>query len=328
MKNMSGLDNAERDLSHQVSRAYAMTPRDEPPAAIDAAILAQARAGAKKAAGDGLGVLGSVHAQSDRRRFLWGPPMATAALLVLSVSLVMWMEREQPEVLTVSGPVAQEPEKSREQPSLEPVPLQAGRAPKADGVSAASRQRDDGASARSGASDVPAMAEAMTSPAPQFAESRKSANREAPVVTAETAASPSPVPAAPSTSAPSAAPALPSPYAPSTELSAAIASAERAGPDLPSGSPQRSASSQTARSAAAPAAAERRSLRAAESAGNFAASRDAKQQESPQAWLVRIAELRKQGRTREAEESLAEFRKRYPDYPIPAADFETMKPSH
>jgi len=38
---------------------------------------------------------------------------------------------------------------------------------------------------------------------------------------------------------------------------------------------------------------------------------------SPQAWLERIAELRKQGRTREAEESLAEFRKRYPDYRIP-----------
>lgn len=38
---------------------------------------------------------------------------------------------------------------------------------------------------------------------------------------------------------------------------------------------------------------------------------------TPEAWLERIAELRKQGRTREAEESLAEFRKRYPDYKIP-----------
>jgi len=38
---------------------------------------------------------------------------------------------------------------------------------------------------------------------------------------------------------------------------------------------------------------------------------------SPQAWLERIAELRKQGRTREAEESLAEFKKRYPDYRVP-----------
>jgi hypothetical protein len=39
---------------------------------------------------------------------------------------------------------------------------------------------------------------------------------------------------------------------------------------------------------------------------------------TPQAWLERIAELRKQNRQREADESLAEFRKRYPDYKIPA----------
>ena len=38
---------------------------------------------------------------------------------------------------------------------------------------------------------------------------------------------------------------------------------------------------------------------------------------TPEVWLARIAELRKEGRTREADESLAEFRKRYPDYKIP-----------
>ena len=38
---------------------------------------------------------------------------------------------------------------------------------------------------------------------------------------------------------------------------------------------------------------------------------------APEAWLERIAELRKQNRKREADESLAEFRKRYPDYRIP-----------
>lgn len=40
---------------------------------------------------------------------------------------------------------------------------------------------------------------------------------------------------------------------------------------------------------------------------------------SPEACLARIAELRKEGRLREADESLAEFRKRYPDYKIPQA---------
>lgn len=37
---------------------------------------------------------------------------------------------------------------------------------------------------------------------------------------------------------------------------------------------------------------------------------------SPEAWLRHIAELRAQGKLNEAEASLAEFRKRYPDYPI------------
>jgi hypothetical protein len=40
---------------------------------------------------------------------------------------------------------------------------------------------------------------------------------------------------------------------------------------------------------------------------------------APEEWLKRIAELRKQGREREAQESLAEFKKRYPDYRIPEA---------
>lgn len=47
------------------------------------------------------------------------------------------------------------------------------------------------------------------------------------------------------------------------------------------------------------------------------AAKLAKIELTPQAWLARIAELRKEGRQREADESLAEFRKRYPDYRIP-----------
>jgi hypothetical protein len=50
-----------------------------------------------------------------------------------------------------------------------------------------------------------------------------------------------------------------------------------------------------------------------------AAAKPAEAALAPEAWLERIAEMRKQGRTREAEESLAEFRKRYPGYKIPEA---------
>ena len=38
---------------------------------------------------------------------------------------------------------------------------------------------------------------------------------------------------------------------------------------------------------------------------------------TPEHWLERIAQLRKEGRNEEADKELAEFRKRYPDYAIP-----------
>jgi hypothetical protein len=38
--------------------------------------------------------------------------------------------------------------------------------------------------------------------------------------------------------------------------------------------------------------------------------------EAPEAWLERIAALRKEGRQEEADKALAEFRKRYPEYRI------------
>ena len=47
------------------------------------------------------------------------------------------------------------------------------------------------------------------------------------------------------------------------------------------------------------------------------AAKPATSELAPDAWLARIAQLRKAGRVREADASLAEFRKRYPGYKIP-----------
>ena len=47
-----------------------------------------------------------------------------------------------------------------------------------------------------------------------------------------------------------------------------------------------------------------------------ASVRDPISHRSPAEWLAEIAELRRQGRAVEAEASLAEFRRRYPDYPL------------
>lgn len=40
---------------------------------------------------------------------------------------------------------------------------------------------------------------------------------------------------------------------------------------------------------------------------------------SPEDWLARIAKLKQEGKLEDAKKELAEFRKRYPDYPVPKA---------
>ena len=76
--------------------------------------------------------------------------------------------------------------------------------------------------------------------------------------------------------------------------------------------------------AAAPVAAEMRASRrdAAQGAASNLAGALA---ETPERELERIAELRKQGRQDEADKALAEFRKRHPDYKIPAAMLERVE---
>jgi hypothetical protein len=43
------------------------------------------------------------------------------------------------------------------------------------------------------------------------------------------------------------------------------------------------------------------------------------QPDTPERWLERIVQLRKEGRNEEAERQLAEFRRKYPDYRIPTS---------
>jgi hypothetical protein len=74
-----------------------------------------------------------------------------------------------------------------------------------------------------------------------------------------------------------------------------------------------------AKPAEAPAAAAADSVQAAPSQSAMRApaqNRLAKVQEPPEPWLERIAQLRKDGKNDEADQQLAEFRKRYPDYRI------------
>ena len=47
--------------------------------------------------------------------------------------------------------------------------------------------------------------------------------------------------------------------------------------------------------------------------------------EAPEAWLERIARLRREGRHEEADKALAEFRQRHPDFKIPPPLLEQVE---
>jgi hypothetical protein len=80
--------------------------------------------------------------------------------------------------------------------------------------------------------------------------------------------------------------------------------------------PQASAREELARPTAAgaiasSAAPERRSAKA------FAETNEPEDKADPEKWVKQISELRKEGKTKEAAESLVKFRAKYPAYPIP-----------
>ena len=90
---------------------------------------------------------------------------------------------------------------------------------------------------------------------------------------------------------------------------------------------QESASAPAARaeSARAPAAPQANAQLGRADEGRRAASLSAFALQSPEQWLQGIADLRRQGRHEEADKSLAEFRKRYPDYRLSKEVLEQLE---
>lgn len=101
----------ERD--DELSRRYRALARDEPPAAMDAAILAKARQGAST---PGEGASGT-----PRGMARWMGPVSIAAVLVLGIGVSLRMQLEEPGVET-SHPTSS-PEYPM--PSAEPAPVEA-----------------------------------------------------------------------------------------------------------------------------------------------------------------------------------------------------------
>src|SRR5688500_9763860 len=113
--------------------------------------------------------------------------------------------------------------------------------------------------------------------------------------------------------------------APPPELQKAPEPAAAPAPPPPVAPKASSAPAARAESARVPAAPQANAQLGRADEGRRAASLSAFALQSPEQWLQGIADLRRQGRHEEADKSLAEFRKRYPDYRISKEVLEQLE---
>jgi hypothetical protein len=269
---MSGTDD-------KVNAAYRSLGREEPPAALDARILAASREAL-------------VRPSASRR---WAAPVSIAAVLVLAFGVTLQMQREQPDVA---------------QPSMDAAaPAQRAAVPAAPPAA------------------PPAATPAATPPAPASAPVEAKAFRAKKFDEKHVAAVPQ---------------AKPERNESDTRLrDQARMESERKDPgarglddaSLAKESKDASGAPAVAAAAAPPPQAK---LQAAPSPlarlkreGNLAqapAAADTQAADEPTRELEAIAKLRVEGRHEDADKALAEFRRKRPDYRIPDAMWERVKP--
>jgi hypothetical protein len=329
---------SERDPG--LTRVYGAAPRDEPPAHLDAAILAAAH----REVGARPRPLAALRA--------WRVPLSLAAVVVLSVSLVTLMRQEggdelyqstQPGVLRSAPPAAPAPQPSEDaaKAAAKDIPPAGQRAPRADAPASRAPETQDHARL-----EVLRRSQGMDSsqapePAPRLEPKPFQGAPESHTV--ERPASPSP-PMDDAARAPavimerSPAPAMaPPPDPPAGTTSEARRQAlPQAKPAPPRAmrserdtSREDAAGSVFGRSGApAPRAAEappapgelssaqkRESLPALPP--HVAALARELDAQPPEKWLERIQALRREGQATDARELLAEFKRRYPGHPLP-----------
>jgi hypothetical protein len=286
-------DDFERDLA-ALSRSYRAAKGDEPPREIDDAIRAAARR--------------AVHAgpQAQRRNWMttWATPVATAAMLVLTVSIGLVSYRERPDLATTE--VRSEPPARPQAPTAVPAQVPepaAASLPASPAASPPARAKSAVAPPMPFSNVAPAM-DKLRAQAPAAAREEVKRERAADANVRESFV-PAPAPA------PAAAPAAKDSAMLEKRTYAAPASAApepQAAPAL-AAPPARSDMQSSER--AAPAA-------AGASAGLMVQkAKEEKTERTPEAWLKDITELRRDGKLKEALEELEKFRKRFPDYALP-----------
>lgn len=274
---------AEHDAEHdpRVTAGYRALDKENPPEALDTAILAASRR-----------AVGARPMVAGARLRRWALPISIAAVVVLTMSLTLRVQLERPDL-----------ESAESMPSVSAVPP-APRSRSADDKDAprsaaleskeemrATAKQNRPADARAKAKPIAESPAALESP-PSV---RGAGEREQSALARKAMKTP---PAR--TESPPAAKRAPAPAA-------------AARPDVATGLARQAPAEADANvgRAASRMAVEDRIQPLAEKAGK------ADVDLSPRDWLERIARLRRDGRTQEADDSLAAFRRRYPDYEIP-----------
>ena len=273
------------DMDDKLRSTYSRLPREEPPAALDAAILDASR-----------------RAVAPRRSMQrWAVPMSVAAVLVLAFGIAIHRDEyptsveESRMAAPQSPPIAEAPPVAQAPPIVQALPQppapatkpEAAPVPRPKKAASAAVLRDERAQegARANAEAKPERKDLAFAPEPQRAAAAQATLQK------ETAN------AAPEASAPMQAPAPAAPPA----------------------------------SAAAPAPREADALRAQprmkmEAARQAPAVAGAQPPDEITRELDAVAKLRAEGRNEEADKALEAFRRKHPDYRIPDAVWERVKP--
>ena len=331
-RNGSGVGGgAERDP--RLDRAYRAGAREEPPAHLDAAILAAARR-----------EVGARPRPVSARLRAWRVPVSIAAVVVLSVSLVTLVREEGGGKLEQPRSVDLYSKSAETAPAPPPAAPEAAKAPaRATPPTAAPAVRDDvppGATAsakiageaarredqgRAGHPAAPELLAARPSapaPSPQPFQAAPAAPERRPILAADQAAGAGAATQSTGTRASEAeTSATPAESAAASRSAARMMQRDRAATgDLVgavSGAPPPAAVAPADKPRPRAEARAQQSGPALADTARVAALMKEFEAQPPEKWLERIEALRREGRKGDADELLAEFKRRFPNHPLP-----------